>query len=180
MQDSDAGAEQERFPDIMGNEQRRLPKFVAQVNEHVLQFHTRHRIKRAKRFIQQHQGRIRREGAGDAHSLTLTARQLAGIPLGELCRRKPNLIQQRLDASLDLGRWPAFEARDQSYIGSHREVRKEPAFLNDIPGSTFETDWIPAGRRSVLNQDLAGTGQEQGIHHFQGSGLARAATTQEH
>ena len=92
-----------RFPDIMGDEQRRLPEFVAQVDEHVLQFHTSHRIKRAKGFIQQQQRRIRRECAGDPHPLTLTAGQLAGIACGELRRRKSDLSQQCLDASVDIG-----------------------------------------------------------------------------
>ena len=44
----DAGAEQQRFPDIMGDEQRRLAEPIAQVEELLLQFHTSHRIKRAK------------------------------------------------------------------------------------------------------------------------------------
>ena len=49
----DAGAEQQCFPDIMGDEQRRLPEFIAQIYEHVLQFDTSHRIKRTEGFIQQ-------------------------------------------------------------------------------------------------------------------------------
>src|SRR5262249_60537222 len=49
----DASPEQQRFPDIMGDKQRRLAECVAQIDEHVLQFHTRHRIKRTKGFVQQ-------------------------------------------------------------------------------------------------------------------------------
>ena len=98
----DAGAEQQRFPDIMGDEQRRLAEFVAQVEELLLQFHTSHRIKRAKGFVQQQQRRIRCECAGDSHPLTLTAGQLTGIACGELRRRKPDLSQQMLDASVDI------------------------------------------------------------------------------
>jgi hypothetical protein len=49
----DAGTEQQRFPDIMGNEQRCLAEFLPQVEELPLQFDTSHRIKRTKGFIQQ-------------------------------------------------------------------------------------------------------------------------------
>src|SRR4029079_17826172 len=49
----DAGTEQQRFPDIMGDEQSRLAEFLPQVEELLLQFDTSHRIKRTKGFIQQ-------------------------------------------------------------------------------------------------------------------------------
>src|SRR5262245_42684813 len=48
-----AGAEQQRFPHIMGDEQSCLAEFVAQIDEQVLQFDTSHRIKRTEGFIQQ-------------------------------------------------------------------------------------------------------------------------------
>ncbi len=49
----DAGAQQQRFPDIMGDEQSGLVEPIAQVEELLLQFHTGHRIERAKGFVQQ-------------------------------------------------------------------------------------------------------------------------------
>ena len=52
------------------------------------------------------------------------------------------------------------ERPEVAHVSLDREVRKEAAFLNDVPDSAFETDGIPAGRRSVLNQNLAGIGQE--------------------
>ena len=114
VQHPNAGAEQERFPHIMGDEQGCLAEFVAQVDEHVLQFHTRHRIKRAKGFVQQQQRRIGCERAGNPYSLTLTAGQLAGIARGELRRWKPDLSQQIVDAPLQNKRVPetdySFEA----------------------------------------------------------------------
>ena len=93
VKNPDAGAEQQRFPDIMSDEQSRLVEPIAQVEKLLLQFHACHRIKRAKGFVQQQQRRICREGTGDPHSLTLTAGQLAGIARGELRRRKPDLSQ---------------------------------------------------------------------------------------
>ena len=98
----DAGAEQQRFPDIMGDEQSRLAEPIAQIDEHVLQFHASHRIKRAKGFVQQQQRRIRCQRTGDPHALTLTAGQLTGIACGELRRRKSDLSQQQLDARVDI------------------------------------------------------------------------------
>src|SRR5262245_56770229 len=54
------GAEQQRLPHIMGDEHRCLAEFVAQIDEHVLQFDTSHWIKRTEGFIQQQHRRISR------------------------------------------------------------------------------------------------------------------------
>jgi hypothetical protein len=53
VKNPDAGAQQQGFPDIMGDEQSRLVEPISQVEELLLQFHTGHRIKRAKGFVQQ-------------------------------------------------------------------------------------------------------------------------------
>jgi len=53
VQYPDAGAQQQGFPDIMGDEQSCLLEPIAQVEELLLQFYTGHWVKRAKRFVQQ-------------------------------------------------------------------------------------------------------------------------------
>ena len=70
VKNPDAGAKQQGFPDIMGDEQRRLVEPISQVEELLLQFHTGHWIKRAKGFVQQQQRRICCECAGNPHPLT--------------------------------------------------------------------------------------------------------------
>ena len=102
VKNPDAGAKQQGFPDIMGDEQSRLVQPVAEVEELLLQFHTGHRIKRAKGFVQQQQRRIRCKRAGDTHPLALTAGQLTGIARGELRRRKPDLSQEMLHPGVDV------------------------------------------------------------------------------
>src|SRR2546425_8402614 len=164
----------------MGDEQSRLVEPISQVEELLLQFHTGYRIKRAKGFVQQQQRRICCERAGDTHPLTLSAGQLAGIARGELRRKKPDLCQEMLDAGIDVAELPTFQTRNQSDIGGYSEMRKEARILDHVPDPTPEPDQIPGGRGYTLDQDSAGAWQEQAIHHFQGGGLARAATTQEH
>ncbi len=110
----------------------------------------------------------------------MTAGQLAGIARGELRRQKPDLSQQRLDARVDVAELPTFQTRHQSDIGCHSEMRKEACILNHVPGPTPQPDQVPGGRGYTLDQDSTGAWQDQAIHHFQGGGLARAATTQEH
>ena len=122
-----------------------LPSLIPQVEELLLQFHTGHRIKRAKGFVQQQQRRICRERTGDPHPLTLTAGQLAGIARGELRRRKPDLSQQRLDARVDIAELPTFQTRNQSDIGGHSEMRKEACILNHVTDSTPQPDQVPGG-----------------------------------
>ena len=53
VKNPDAGTEQQSLPDIMGDEQSRLVETISQVEELLLQFHTGHRIERAKGFVQQ-------------------------------------------------------------------------------------------------------------------------------
>ena len=59
-------------------------------------------------------------------------------------------------------------------------MRKEARILNHVPDPTPQPDQVPGGRGHTLDRDFTGTRQEQAIHHFQGGGLARPATTQEH
>src|SRR4026208_517553 len=167
-------AEQQGFPNIMGDEQRALAEFVAQVEELLLQLHASHGIQCTKRFIQQQQGRICCERAGDPYPLTLTAGQLARIARGELRWGKPDLSQQILNASVDLVGWPAFQTRDQSNIGGDSKMRKESCLLNYVDDSPPQPDQVPGGRANTLDRDLAGTRKQQAIHHFQRGGPAGA------
>lgn len=176
----DAGAEYQCFSDIMGDEYSRLVEPMAQVVELLLQFHTGHRIKRTKRFIQQQQRRIRRERTGDTHPLTLTTGQLAGIARGELRRRKPDLSQQILHAGVDVAWLPTLQTGNQSDIGSHREMRKEARILDHVPNPPSQPDQIPGGRGDTLYRNITGAWQEQTIHDLQGGGFARSTTTQKH
>lgn len=73
VKNPDAGAKQQRFPDIMGDEQSRLVESISQVEKLLLQFYTGHWIKRTKGFVQQQQRRIRSKRTGDPHPLTLAA-----------------------------------------------------------------------------------------------------------
>src|SRR5467141_1198390 len=164
----------------MGDEQSRLVEPISQVEELLLQFHTGHWIKRAKRFVQQQQRRICCECAGDTHPLTLAAGQLAGIARGELRRRKPDLSQEMLHAGIDVAGLPTLQTGNQSDIGGYSEMRKEARILDHVPDPTPQPDQIPGGRGYTLDQDITGAWQEQAIHHFQGGSLARATTTQEH
>ena len=75
---------------------------------------------------------------------------------------------------------PSFQPRNQSHIGGHSEMRKEARILDDIPDPTSQSDQVPGSRGYAFDRDIAGAWQEQAIHHFQGGGLARAATAQEH
>jgi len=60
----DAGAEQQRFPDIMSDKESGLAETIAQVEKLLLQFHASDRVERAKGLVQQQQRRIRSERAG--------------------------------------------------------------------------------------------------------------------
>lgn len=136
VKNPDAGAKQQGFPDIMGDEQRRLIEPISQVEELLLQFHTGHWIKRAKGFVQQQQRRICCECAGDPHPLTLAPGQLAGITRGELRRRQSDLSQEIVHTGIDVAGLPTLQTRNQSDIGGHSEMREEARILDHVPDPT--------------------------------------------
>lgn len=140
VKNPDSGAEQQGFPDIMGNEYCRRVEPISQVEELPLQFHTSLWIKRAKRFVQEQQRRICCECAGNSHSLTLAAGQLAGIARSELGRRKPNLSQEMVHTGIDVVELPTLQTRNQSDIGGHSEMRKEACILDHVPDPAPQPD----------------------------------------
>ena len=94
MQQRDFGAEAQRFPHVVGDEDGGLAQAVAQFQELVLQFDACYRIERAERFVEKQELRIGGQRARHAHALALSARELARIAIQKLRRLKAHLIQQ--------------------------------------------------------------------------------------
>jgi hypothetical protein len=59
-------------------------------------------------------------------------------------------------------------------------VWEEPALLDHVAGAPAQTYRIPFRSRFTLNQDLAGTGQEEAVDELESCRLPATRLTQEH
>src|SRR5262249_28553268 len=66
VQQRDTIGQQQRFANIVRDEDGGLAQRLAQIQEHLLQIEARHRIESAERLIEEQQGRIGGEGARHA------------------------------------------------------------------------------------------------------------------
>jgi hypothetical protein len=97
---------------------------VRERRELSLQLRTGQRVQCSKRLVHQHDWRIGGQRSGNTNALTLTARQLARIPVSEYVCIEPNQFEELADplASLLLG--PAFQPWDHRNVALDGEVRK--------------------------------------------------------
>src|SRR5665811_2157246 len=90
FQNHDLVTKQEGLVDVMRDEHDRLVEIALQPQEFLLKFGTHDRVDRTEWFIHEQDVGIGDEATGDADSLLLPTRQLAGIAVREF-RRESNL-----------------------------------------------------------------------------------------
>lgn len=117
--------EQHRIEHVVGHDQRRAPL------EHPPQHPPQHGgggdVERGHRFVEQHQGRTRRQRPRDRHPLRLTAGQLSRLAIGELGGVD---LGQELLRDVSCGTRP--EARrtwTERHVVAHAEVREQQRVL---------------------------------------------------
>ena len=126
---------------IMSHKYNCLMEALLQKVEFALQFISSQRIERAERLIHQQNFRIARQRPRHAYTLPLPARQLMRIAKCQF-RWQPDNLQHFLDARADAFLRPAFDFRYQAYVLRHREVRKQPNFLDDVPNPASEPNYF--------------------------------------
>ena len=73
--DQDAVAEQDRFLDVVGDQQRGAAEVLPQPRQFERQFLARQRIERAERLVEQQQARVGQHRAAEGGALLHAARQ---------------------------------------------------------------------------------------------------------
>src|SRR5262245_44379992 len=86
LHQSDSCSEKKCFANIMCDKNHGLPELPVKLAELLLDFGTSDRIESAERFIEQQDGRICCKRPCHTHTLTLSARQFAGISCREHLR----------------------------------------------------------------------------------------------
>src|SRR6185369_2767083 len=111
-----------RLPHIVRDEDRSFPQAVADAPELPLGFHSRYRIERAERLVEQQQRGIRRQCPRDSRTLPLPTREFAWIAVAESNGIQFERTEQFIHAIRDPLRRPALEPRYQPDIRSHSEM----------------------------------------------------------
>jgi len=89
----DAVGQENRFLDVVGDEQHRDAELLPDIGQDLLHHHAGLGIERAERLVHQQHLRARRQRADDADALLHAARKLVGIMVLE--REQPGEIEQR-------------------------------------------------------------------------------------
>ena len=74
-QDDDSIGQEDRFVDVMGDEQHGGPMTCTESLEQRVHLDARERVQRAEGLVEQHQLRLAHERSGERHALCLAARE---------------------------------------------------------------------------------------------------------
>src|SRR5258708_28112423 len=94
FEQGDARGEQERFAEIMSEEDDGLAEAARESAEFALQFGAGDGIERAKRLVHEKNWRVGGKGAGDADALALAAGKFTGAARGEFGGIEADKTQQ--------------------------------------------------------------------------------------
>ena len=140
---------------------------------------SRDRIERAERLVHQQDGRIDREGAGDADPLPLAARKLVRPARRVVLRRESHQVEERAHALACAASLPPLEPRDEPDVLLDRHVGKQADILEDVSDSAPERNARPLTRVAAFDRDTARLRKQQAIDELQNRALSRAAPADE-
>src|SRR5579862_9065992 len=175
VQENDAGAEQERFANIVSDDDNGLGETAGDFQKALLQFGAGHGIQGAEGFIHQKNRGIGGQGAGHADALALSSGKLARVALRELHRVKADQAHDLGVAASDAFGGPVFQARDERNVLPHGPMGEKSNFLNDIANAAAQPNGIPRGNFTALDNHSAGGVVTQPVNQFQKGGLAASA-----
>ena len=145
VQQRDAGGQHERLADVVGDEEGGLVDAAAEVEEQALEFEAGDGVERGEGLVEQEQGRVGGEGAGDADALLLPAGEMARIAAAEFSGRESDGMEQfSTRAAMRSGGQPSRRG-DEADVGFDRPVREEAAVLDDVAHAAAEADGVPFG-----------------------------------
>ena len=143
----------------------------------LLQVVADHRVERAHRFIEEQDIGVEHEGAHEADALPLAAGKLRGKSpqrvAGEL-----RAFEQIIYAVGDSPAIPAEVPGHERDVGFARQMRKEPALLDDISDAAAQLGDVVWRDRISGESDLTGGGGDQSDHQAEDRRFAAAAGAQ--
>src|SRR5262245_16189455 len=164
----DAVGEEDRFVDLMGDEQRGGLGAREDLQQFPLQEFARLRVERRERLVEQQELRLDRESARDIDALAHAAGELVRIVLGKAAQ--PDQIDQRARPlpALGLGE-PALQVEAVGPVLDDRAPGKQAVVLEHHGA-------VRAGPldRAAVEQDRAGRNWKETVHRVEEGRLAAA------
>jgi len=177
--DSDAVGEAEGFGEVVGDEDGGFGQGFLQVQELPVELEPGEGVEGAEGLVEEDEGRIGGEGAGEGHSLALAAGELGGIAAGVGGEFQPNELEHFAGAGLAAVAVPAQKARDELDVLFNPPVGNEAAVLGHVADTPAQSDGVEAGDGLTFDPHVAGRGLHQSIESAQKRRLAAAALAHE-
>src|SRR6202035_233886 len=173
--DADAVAEPKRLAEIVGDQGHRLAEPALELEELLLELLAGEGVEGAEGLVEEDDGGVTGERAGEGRPLALAAGELGRGALAVEAGIEPHQLQHLSRPLPPPARLPAEEPGDQRHVLEDRPVREEPAVLGHVADTEPELDRIEVADRAPLDPRLAGSGLHHAVPEPQQGGLARAA-----
>lgn len=174
VHDEHPAAQLEGLADIVGHEEKGLLRCAVDGEETVLQAFAIDGVDGAEGLIQKHDGRIGREGPGQADSLLLPAGKLSWVAAAKFVGVEVHEGEQRVDACPDARRIPAEDGRHGGDVFGDVLMGEEPHLLNHIADALAQRDGIFIGDGFAIQQNPAAVRLDQPVDEPDQGGLAAA------
>ena len=153
LEDCDPIAHLDRLVDIMGDEHDRLLELFLEPEELVLEPVASDRVDRSERLVHQQDLGISAERPCHANPLSLTARELAGIPIPIDVRVHPHGVEELVHPITGLLRVPSEEIRNGRDVLGDRAVGEQPDLLDHVSHASSELVRIDVGHVLSVEDD---------------------------
>jgi hypothetical protein len=132
LKKDDAGGEEQRFTEIMGDEDDGFAEAAGEGPEFTLKLGAGYGIECAEGFVHKENRRVGGKGARHADALALSARKFVRLARREFDGIKADEGEKLADARGNAGGIPLFKAGNKSDVLRHGEMGEKPRFLNYI------------------------------------------------
>jgi hypothetical protein len=173
--DADAVRQAEGLVEVVGHQQGGLSEALFQVQELAVELQTGQGVQGSERLVQEDEGGIGGEGAGEGHALALAPGELAGIAIGVGVRTEADQLQhlaRPLPATVAV---PAEEAGDELDVALHPPVGDQAAVLRHVADPAAQDDGIEVRRRLPLDPHGSRRGLDHPVEGAEQGGLPRPA-----
>jgi hypothetical protein len=154
FEQNDPRGKQQRFAQIVGDEDDGLAEAAGQRAEFALKLGAGHRIEGAERFVHQKNGRISGKGASDADALALATGKFARAPMSEFAGIEADKVEHFFDAGSCARGVPLSQSGNQGDVFCDRKVGEKTGVLDDVTDAAAEADEIPIASGAILDKNL--------------------------
>ena len=180
VEEDDAVGEVEGFVEVVGDEEGGFAEAGEEVAEGGLEFGAGDGVECAEGLVEEEDGGVRGEGAGEADALALTAGELPRVAGGEFGGDRGRRGSRLSETRAGLGVFGEFEG--ETGVAGDGHVGEEAGLLDDVAGGAAEADEARGVERGDVYagvEDAAGGGADQPVDCAEEGGFAGAGAAEE-